>query len=51
MHMNALKRALPYPKGTIDYQIEYRNTNMKEIVICSSDASWNNTADAKSAFF
>ena len=34
-------------KGTIDHQIEYGNTNLKKRIICSTDASWDSTADAK----
>ena len=46
--MNALKRVLRYLKGTIDYQIEYGDTNWKKGIMCSTDASWDSTADAKS---
>ena len=48
MYMNALKRVLRYLKGTIDYQIEYGDTNWKKGIMCSTDASWDSTADAKS---
>ena len=45
-HINALKRVLRYLKGTIDYQIEYGNTNWKKGIMCSTDTSWDSTTDA-----
>ncbi|OAD62641.1 Copia protein [Eufriesea mexicana] len=48
MHMNALKRELRYLKGTINYQMEYGNTNQKKGLKCNTDVSWDRTTDAKS---
>ena len=39
VHMNASKRVVRYFEGTIDYQIECGNRNLKKGVICSTDAS------------
>lgn len=43
--MDASKRVLRYFEGTIDYQIEYGNGNLKKGIIFKTDTSWDSTAD------